>query len=103
MPLVHRARYTSRVDGAIRWVLEHPASAAWAVFGVLSALVAAYRSQEAKIRAYVAKTPNKADDRLVRALDTVVAVFDVLRLFVPHVLGRPAPQLEEKPEAKPDA
>lgn len=73
---------------SLRWAAAHPAEAAWAVFGALSLLVAAYRSQEAKIHAYVAKTPNKTDDKLVRWLDALVAIFAVLRLFVPHLLGR---------------
>ena len=73
------------------WICAHPAEAAWIVFGCLSALVAAYRAQERRIHELVARTPNKADDKLVAFLDALVVVMGVLRLFVPHFLGRGAP------------
>ena len=78
-----------------RWAVEHPAEVAWLAFGLLSLVVGAYKSQEARIKAFVATTPNRTDDKFVRALDGLSAVVGVLRLFVPHVLGRPsAPQPE---------
>mgnify|MGYP001616504549 FL=1 len=85
------------------WVCAHPAETAWIVFGCLSALVAAYRTQEAKIHAYAASTPNQADDKVVRALDALVAVFGILRLLVPHLLGRSSvrPTRESGEEEKP--
>lgn len=93
---------------SFRWAVEHPAEVAWMAFGLLSLLVTAYKSQEARIKAYAARTPNRTDDKLVRVLDGLSAVFDVLRLFVPHLLGRPALKLPEPtaptpPEEKTDA
>jgi hypothetical protein len=82
------------------WVCAHPAETAWIVFGALSTIVAVYRTQEKKIHTYVESTPNTADDKLVRFLDAVVAVFGVLRLLVPHLLGRPAAPTRESDEVE---
>lgn len=78
------------------WLTTHPAQAAWAAFGLFSALVGVYRLNEKRIKEYVASTETKADDKLVRVLDATVAVFEVLRLFAPHFLARPK---EDKPDA----
>lgn len=73
----------------LSWVLANPAATAWAAFGVLSAVVTVYKLNERAIRALVAETETTMDDRVIRVLDAFVAVFEVLRLFVPHGLARP--------------
>lgn len=80
------------------WAYAHPAEAAWLLFGALSVLVLAYKAQEAKIRAYVVSTPTDVDDRLVKVLDAVVAIFGVLRLIVPTLIGRDKPPATRKRE-----
>jgi len=77
------------------WVLEHPASVAWIAFAILSAVVTAYRVNERAIKTLAAATKTTADDKAVRVLDGLVAVFEVIRLFAPHGLARPAEDDEE--------
>lgn len=96
---LHVARYAELVDqlaAAWTWVASHPAETGWALFGALSAVVALYRLKEAEIKARVALTPTTADDRVVAFLDSVVAVFDIAKLFVPHGIAKPAKPKEPK-------
>lgn len=74
------------------WVAAHPAEAAWCVFAAISALVAVYRTRETQIKAIVARTDTKADDWVVACLDKLVAVFEIVKLLVPHGLARSKPQ-----------
>lgn len=89
---LHGRGYADRVDPLVQawtWVAVHPAETAWAIFGALSAMVAVYRLKEAEIKARVAATSTKADDKLVAVLDSIVAVFEVIKLFVPHGIAKP--------------
>lgn len=70
-------------------LLRDPALAAWIVFGLLSGLVGVYKRYETQIKERAAQTETGADDVLVKVLDGVVGVFEVLRLFVPHGIARP--------------
>lgn len=78
------------------WVVEHPGQAAWAVFALLSGLVGVYKINEERIKSRVAATETGADDAVVRVLDGIVSVFEVLRLFVPHAVARPRKDKEPK-------
>lgn len=86
-----------QIAAAWAWICQHPAGAAWALFGALSVLVGVYRLKEAELKAFVASTETKADDKLVAALDALVGVFEVLKLFVPHLIARPPAPKEPKP------
>lgn len=71
------------------WIAANPAEAAWALFALVCTLVGVYRANETRIKEFVAASPSKADDRIVAAVDHVVAVFEVLRLFVPYLIAKP--------------
>jgi len=70
------------------WVFAHPAETGWAIFGTLTAFVGVYRLNETTIKERAKKTSTQADDKLVRFLDGVVAVFEIAKLFVPHGIAR---------------
>lgn len=81
-----------------QWWAEHWAEVAWGAFAVLSLIVGVYRLNERAIKARVARTATQADDKLVHVLDWLVAVFDVLRLFVPTLIGQPTRKNDDGPE-----
>lgn len=84
------------LDRSLSWIIENPGAFAWVCFGLLSTLVTVYRANERRIRELAARTETDVDDRLVAVLDWVVAIFDVLRLLVPHGLARPLAQDDEE-------
>lgn len=73
------------------WALEHPAEAAWLLYGVVAALVAAVRAAEPELKALAAKTAWTGDDRIVAFVGVAARwasfLFAAVELVAPKFVG----------------
>jgi len=75
------------------WVQENPAEAAWAVFGIITTIILAYRAIEPSLKVWVKRTKNTTDDKILWTISHIIHLFSILldaaALVVPYFAGKP--------------